>query len=102
MNKTAVESHRILVELYSEQGLAEQTCQKWFARFKSGDFGLEDEERPGQPKKFLKQFQKLQKCYTPHIDRKFGLEKAVRNPAGSKEIEILSLLTAFLLLDMKR
>ena len=26
--------------------------KKWFARFKSGDFGLEDEERPGQPKKF--------------------------------------------------
>ena len=25
---------------------------KWFARFKSGDFGLQDEERPGQPKKF--------------------------------------------------
>ena len=27
-------------------------CQKWFARFKSDDFDLEDEERPGQPKKF--------------------------------------------------
>ena len=26
--------------------------KKWFARFKSDDFGLEDEERPGQPKKF--------------------------------------------------
>ena len=24
----------------------------WFARFKSGDFGLEDEERPGHPKNF--------------------------------------------------
>ena len=52
MKKTAVESHRILVEVYGEHALAEQTCQKWFARFKSGDFGLEDEERPGQPKKF--------------------------------------------------
>ena len=29
-----------------------RTCQEWFARFKSGDFGLEDEERPRQPKKF--------------------------------------------------
>ena len=37
---------------YSEHALAERTCQKWFARFKSGDFDLEDEERPGQPKKF--------------------------------------------------
>ena len=52
MKKTAAGSHRILVEVYGEDALAEPTCQKWFARFKSGDFGLGDEERPGQPKKF--------------------------------------------------
>ena len=52
MKKTAAESHRILVEVYGEHALAEQTCQKQFARFKSGDFVLEDEDRPGQPKKF--------------------------------------------------
>ena len=52
IKKTAAESHRILVEVYGEHALAERTCQKWFARFKSGDFGLEDEERLGQPKKF--------------------------------------------------
>ena len=52
MKKTAAESHRILMEVYGEPALAERTCQKWFARFKSGDFGLEDEERSGQPKKF--------------------------------------------------
>ena len=51
MKKTAAENHRILVEVYDEHALAERTCQKWFTRFKSGDFGLEDEERPGQPKK---------------------------------------------------
>ena len=28
------------------------TCRKWFSRFKSGNFKLEDKERPGQPKKF--------------------------------------------------
>ena len=52
MKKTAAESHRILVQVYGEHALVERTCQKWFARFKSSDFGLEDEERPGQPKKF--------------------------------------------------
>ena len=52
MKKTAAESHRISVEVYVEHALAEGTCQMWFARFKSADFGLEDEERPGQPKKF--------------------------------------------------
>ena len=50
MKKTAAESHRILVEVYCEHALAERTCQKWFARFKSGYFVLEDEERPRQPK----------------------------------------------------
>ena len=52
MKKTAAESHRILVEVYGEHALAERTCKKWFARFKSGDFGLEVEESPGQLKKF--------------------------------------------------
>ena len=52
IKKTAAESHRILVEVYGEHAPAERTCQKWFARFKSGDFGLENKERPGQPKKF--------------------------------------------------
>ena len=52
MKKTAPESHRILVQVHAERALAERTCQKWFARFKSDDFSLEDEERPGQLKKF--------------------------------------------------
>jgi len=52
MKKTAAESHRILVEIYGEHALAERTYQNWFARFKSGDFGLEDAERAEQPKKF--------------------------------------------------
>ena len=50
MKKTAAESHCILVEVYDEHALAKWTCQKWFARFKSGDFGLENEECPVQPK----------------------------------------------------
>ena len=52
MKKSAAESHRILVEVYGDHALSERTCQKWFARFKSGDFDLEDQERAGCPKKF--------------------------------------------------
>ncbi|VVC34836.1 Ribonuclease H-like domain,Transposase, type 1,Winged helix-turn-helix DNA-binding domain, partial [Cinara cedri] len=52
MKKKAAESQSILVEVYGVHVLAEHTCQKWFARFKSGNFDLEDDERPGQPKKF--------------------------------------------------
>ena len=36
MKKTAAESHRILVEVYGEHALAERTCQKWFARLRTG------------------------------------------------------------------
>src|ERR1700743_2461475 len=52
MKKNAAESHRILVEVYGDNALAERTCQKWFARFKSGNFDLEDKERARAPKKF--------------------------------------------------
>ena len=51
MKKTAAENHRILVEVYGEHAPTERTCEKWFARFKSGDFGLEDRTF-WQPKKF--------------------------------------------------
>ncbi|GBP66273.1 Mariner Mos1 transposase [Eumeta japonica] len=44
--------NQFLLEAYDEHALAEQMCRKWFARFKSGDFELDDKERPGQPKKF--------------------------------------------------
>lgn len=52
MKKRAAETHRILVDVYGDNAPSERTCQKWFARFKSGNFDLEDEERSGQPKKF--------------------------------------------------
>lgn len=52
MNEGAAESQRFLVEVHGEHALADQTCRKWFARFKSGYFDLDDKERPGQPTKF--------------------------------------------------
>ena len=50
--KSAVESHRMLVEVYGESALSDKTCREWFRRFKSGDFSVEDKERSGQPQKF--------------------------------------------------
>ncbi|UYV82827.1 hypothetical protein LAZ67_22000993 [Cordylochernes scorpioides] len=38
--------------VYGDHALAERTCQKCFAWFKSGNFDLEDEERSGAPSKF--------------------------------------------------
>jgi len=50
MKKSAVASHRLLVEAYGEAALSETTCRDWFRRFKSGDFDVEDKERAGRPK----------------------------------------------------
>ena len=52
LKKTAAESHRLLVEAYGEHAPTQKTCERWFACFRSGDFDVEDKERPGQPKKF--------------------------------------------------
>lgn len=42
----------MLVEAYGEHALSERTCREWFARFKEGDFSLEDIGRGKPPKKF--------------------------------------------------
>lgn len=39
------------MNVYGKHALVEQTCQKWFEQFKNDDFGLDDEERSGRPKK---------------------------------------------------
>ncbi|GBP52993.1 Mariner Mos1 transposase [Eumeta japonica] len=79
MDKTAAESHRILLEIYDEHALAEQTCRKWFARFKSGDFELDDKERPGQPKKFVDE--ELQGL----LDKVMGKARSAINISGEAE-----------------
>lgn len=50
--KKATEAHKIITEVYPRFAVDVRMCQRWFARFKSGDFDVEDRERPGQPKKF--------------------------------------------------
>lgn len=52
LKKNATEAHRLLTEAYPDYAVDIRMCQRWFARFKSGDFDTEDKERPGQPKKF--------------------------------------------------
>ncbi|KOC62074.1 Histone-lysine N-methyltransferase SETMAR, partial [Habropoda laboriosa] len=38
-----------ICEVYGENVIEECVCQKWFARFRSGDFSLHDSPRSGQP-----------------------------------------------------
>lgn len=50
--KSAAEARRMIVDTYGEASISERTCREWFQRFKSGDFDVEDKERPGPVKKF--------------------------------------------------
>ena len=52
LKKSAAETHRILVETFGDHALSETTCRDWFRRFKNNNFGVEDKERSGAPKKF--------------------------------------------------
>lgn len=52
LKKKATEAHQLLTEAYPEFNIDLRMCQRWFARFRDGDFDVEDKERPGQPKKF--------------------------------------------------
>ena len=55
LKKSAAESYRILQEAYGEHAPSQDTCERWFKRFKSDDFDVKDKEHPGQPKKFENQ-----------------------------------------------
>lgn len=48
--KTAAEATRIICETYGQETITDSGCRKWFQRFKSGDFDLNDKERSGRPR----------------------------------------------------
>ena len=47
LKKTAAESYRLLREAHSEHAPSLDTCERWFRRFKSGDFDTRREGRQG-------------------------------------------------------
>ena len=49
MCKNATQAANKICTVYDEDAVAERTVRKWFARFKAGDFNLEDQEHPGRP-----------------------------------------------------
>jgi len=45
-DKNATQTANKICAVYGEGAIAERTVRKWFARFKAGDFNLNDQERP--------------------------------------------------------
>ena len=52
LKKKATEAHQLLTEAYPDHNIDVRMCQRWFKRFKDGDFDTEDKERSGPAKKF--------------------------------------------------
>lgn len=51
LKKSAADSHRMLLEAYSNSTLSESTCRDWFHRFKDENYDLSDKKRENRPKK---------------------------------------------------
>lgn len=45
----AVQAEKNLCEVFGEAAVTARTCQRWFTKFRSGDFSLKDEPRSGRP-----------------------------------------------------
>ena len=52
MKKTAAKSYRLLWEGYGECVTSQEMCERWFRRFKSGDFEVANKEHWKRPRKF--------------------------------------------------
>ncbi|UYV73235.1 hypothetical protein LAZ67_10002262 [Cordylochernes scorpioides] len=50
--KSAIEAHRMLEEVYSDHALSKSQCYRWFKKFQSGDFELDNEPHGKPPQKF--------------------------------------------------
>ncbi|UYV60845.1 hypothetical protein LAZ67_1002584 [Cordylochernes scorpioides] len=50
--KGATEAHRMLEEVYSDHALSKSQCYRWFKKFQSGDFELDNEPHGKPPQKF--------------------------------------------------
>ena len=49
LNQIAAETDRNINQAFGNDSLNERTDRRWFAKFRSGDFSLEDEPRSGRP-----------------------------------------------------
>jgi len=49
--KRAADAHKKICYVYGDNALTERVCQKWFAKFRSRDFDINDAPRSGRPTK---------------------------------------------------
>lgn len=47
--KNATQTQKKICAVYGEDAVTDRTCQKWFSKFKAGDFSVQDSDRTGRP-----------------------------------------------------
>ena len=47
--KNATETQKKICAVYEEGAVTDRTCQKWFVKFRAGDFSLDDAPWLGRP-----------------------------------------------------
>lgn len=52
--KTATNTHTKIIAVYGKDIIKLRTCQKWFKKFRTGNFSLQDEARSGRPINIIK------------------------------------------------
>ena len=66
--ENTTETQNLISAVYAESVVTDQTCQKWFAKFHTGDFLLDYAPRLGRPIKVdsnqIKTFIENNQCYT--------------------------------------
>ena len=66
--KNATEMHKKISALYGEGAVTDRTCQNWFAKFRAGDFSLDEAPRLGRPVEVdsdqIKAIFENNQCYT--------------------------------------
>jgi hypothetical protein len=51
--KSVAQATRDIRSTYGDEALVERTCQKWFAKFRTGNFGLDDEPEKEDRKRWM-------------------------------------------------
>uniref|UniRef100_A0A1L8DWG7 Putative histone-lysine n-methyltransferase setmar n=1 Tax=Nyssomyia neivai TaxID=330878 RepID=A0A1L8DWG7_9DIPT len=74
----AAEASRIIKKVYENSAVSENMCRRWFHKFQTGDFDVNDKKREGRPRNVMDQ--ELEKLYeenpnltTFQLGRKLGV-----------------------------
>lgn len=79
--KKAVDARREICAVYGVEAVNERTCHKWYSRFRSGNFNIEDAQRCGRPHKaddngILEMIQNDPHLTTQEIAEKFSIDRS--------------------------